>query len=103
MTDRLTATTAPYTIGVPPFRPGEEADFGGAFKEQPGDLWRPDPATCTSDDSAPHARGLLRVLNDAGEAKGEWDPKLDASELIQGLEYMTVSYTHLTLPTNDRV
>ena len=88
MTDRLTATTAPYTIGVPPFRPGEEVDFGGAFKEQPGDLWRPDPATCTADDSAPHARGLLRVLNDAGEAKGEWDPKLGASELIQGLEYM---------------
>ena len=88
MTERLTATTAPYTIGIPPFRPGEDADFGGAFKEQPGDLWRPDPATCTSDDSAPHARGLLRVLNDKGEAKGEWDPQLDSSELIQGLEYM---------------
>ena len=88
MTERLTATTAPYTIGIPPFRPGEDADFGGAFKEQPGDLWRPDPATCTSDDTTPHARGLLRVLNDNGEAKGEWDPKLDSSELIQGLEYM---------------
>ena len=37
MTERLTATTAPYTIGIPPFRPGEDADFGGAFKEQPGD------------------------------------------------------------------
>ncbi|MEC7168703.1 MAG: 3-methyl-2-oxobutanoate dehydrogenase (2-methylpropanoyl-transferring) subunit alpha, partial [Candidatus Thermoplasmatota archaeon] len=88
MTERLTATTAPYTIGIPPFRPGDDADFGGKFKQQPGDLWRPDPSTCTSDDTAPHSRGLLRVLNDEGEAKGEWDPKLDPSELIQGLEYM---------------
>ena len=88
MTERLTATTAPYTIGIPPFRPGEDADFGGAFKEQPGDLWRPDPVACTSDDTTPHARGLLRVLNDKGEAKGEWDPKLESTELIQGLEYM---------------
>ena len=88
MTERLTATTAPYTIGMPPFRPGEEADFGNKFKEQPGDLWRPDPATASSDDTAPHARGLIRVLDDKGEAKGEWDPKLDSSDLIQGLEYM---------------
>ena len=88
MTERLTATTAPYTIGIPPFRAGEDADFGGAFKEQPGDLWRPDPVACTSDDRTPHARGLLRGLNDKGEAKGEWDPKLESPELIQGLEYM---------------
>ena len=43
MTERVTATTTPYTIGRPPFRPGDEADFGGKFKEQPGDLNRPDP------------------------------------------------------------
>ena len=83
MTGRRTATTAPYTIGIPPFRPGEKADFGGSFKEQPEDLNRPDPATCTSDETNLHARGLVRVLDDNGEAKGEW----------------TVSYTHLTLPT----
>ena len=43
MSDRKTAVTTPYTIGTAPFRPGEEADFGGKFKEQPGDLNRPDP------------------------------------------------------------
>ena len=31
MPDRLTATEAPYTIGVPPFRPGDNPDFGGGF------------------------------------------------------------------------
>ena len=56
--------------------------------EQPGDLNRPDPTTCTTEDTAPHAKGLIRVLTDEGEAKGEWDPKLDAATLIQGLEYM---------------
>ncbi len=88
MTERSTVTTTPYTIGVAPFRPGDEPTFGGKFKEQPEDLNRPDPATCTTDDTADHARGLIRVLNDDGEAKGEWDPNLDPETLIQGLEYM---------------
>ena len=88
MTERRTATTAPYTIGIPPFRPGEKADFGGSFKEQPEDLNRPDPATCTSDETTLHARGLVRVLDDNGEAKGEWNPNLDKATMIEGLEYM---------------
>ena len=88
MTERLTATTAPYTIGIPRSDLEKRPILVGLSKNNQATLWRPDPATCTSDDTAPHARGLLRVLNDKGEAKGEWDPKLDASELIQGLEYM---------------
>ena len=88
MTERSTVTTSPYTIGVAPFRPGDKPTFGGAFVEQPGDLDRPDPATCSAEDTAPHAKGLIRVLNDDGEAIGEWDPQLDAATLIQGLEYM---------------
>ena len=51
MTGRKTAVTTPYTIGVPPFRPGEKADFGGKFKEQPEDLPRPDPAKSTAQDT----------------------------------------------------
>ena len=88
MTERSTVTTTPYTIGVAPFRPGDEPSFGEKFTEQPGDLTRPDPATCTAEDTADHAKGLIRVLTDEGEAKGEWDPGLSAETLIQGLEYM---------------
>ena len=88
MTERSTVTTTPYTIGVAPFRPGDTPSFGDKFVEQPGDLNRPDPATCSAQDTAPHASGLIRVLNDEGIAEGEWDPGLDAAELIQGLEYM---------------
>ena len=88
MTERVTATTTPYTIGRPPFRPGDDADFGGKFTEQPGDLNRPDPAKCNAQDTVAHASGLIRVLDDAGVASGQWNPQLDAETMIQGLEYM---------------
>ena len=88
MTDRKTLITSPYTLGAPPSRPGETTDFGGKWTEQPEDLWRPDPAKCSSQDTVPHASGLIRVLNDKGEAKGEWNPKLKSETLIEGLEYM---------------
>lgn len=87
MPERLTVSEAPYTIGIPPFRPGEKADFGGGFTEQPGDLNRPE-VTCTAQDTATHAVGLIRVLDDDHVASGEWDPKLDEETLLKGLEHM---------------
>ena len=51
MSDRKTAVTSPYVIGTAPFRPGDEADFGGKFTEQPNDLNRPDPTKCSADDT----------------------------------------------------
>ena len=59
MTERSTLTTTPYTIGVAPFRPGDEPSFGDRFIEQPGDLNRPDPATCSAQDTVAHASGLI--------------------------------------------
>ena len=87
MPERLTATEAPYTIGIPPFRPGEEADFGEGFVEQPGDLNRPE-VTCAAPDTATHAVGLIRVLDDEHVAHGEWNPNLDEETLLTGLEHM---------------
>ena len=88
MTERKTIATTPYTIGVAPFRPGDESSFGGAFTEKPGDLNRPDPAKCDSQDTVKHASGLIRVMDDDNKAKGDWDPGLSAETMIQGLEYM---------------
>ncbi|MBL6891061.1 MAG: thiamine pyrophosphate-dependent dehydrogenase E1 component subunit alpha [Candidatus Poseidoniaceae archaeon] len=88
MTERKTIATTPYTIGVAPFRPGDESSFGGSFTEKPGDLNRPDPAKCDSQDTVKHAFGLIRVMDDDNKAKGEWDPALSAETMIQGLEYM---------------
>ncbi len=87
MPERLTATEAPYTIGIPPFRPGEEADFGEGFVEQPGDLNRPE-VNCSAQDTATHAVGLIRVLDDEHVAHGEWNPNLDEETLLKGLEHM---------------
>ena len=87
MPERLTVSEAPYTIGIPPFRPGEEADFGEGFVEQPGDLNRPE-VNCSAQDTATHAVGLIRVLDDEHVAHGEWNPNLDEETLLKGLEHM---------------
>ena len=88
MSDRKTAVTSPYVIGTAPFRPGDEADFGGKFAEQPNDLNRPDPTKCQAEDTVKHASGLVSVLNDDHEAEGEWIPDISVEKLIVGLEYM---------------
>lgn len=82
------ATTSPYHVACPPFRPGDDSDFGGAWSWKPEDLSRPNPAECHASETHDHAHGLIRVLDDDGLAKGEWDPHLDASELVKGLEMM---------------
>ena len=88
MGERTTATTAPYTVGTAPFRPGDKPVFAKSFQEQPGDLTMPDPVKATADDTMAHAKGLLRVIDDDGNALGEWDPQLDEDSLKLGLEYM---------------
>ncbi|HJM18654.1 MAG TPA: thiamine pyrophosphate-dependent dehydrogenase E1 component subunit alpha [Candidatus Thalassarchaeaceae archaeon] len=76
-------------ISVPdaPFRPGDEASFG-TWPWKPSDLKRPDPSSCDSEETVELARGLVRVLDDDGNASGEWDPELNPEELREGLEHM---------------
>ena len=76
------------SIHVPdaPHRPGDETKF-----EQW--IWKPEDLTrldieCSVDDALNHATGLVRVLDDDHEAKGEWNPNLTSEELILGLEHM---------------
>ena len=88
MSENKGRTMENYTIPDAPFRPGDKADFGQKWKEQPSDLDRPDPVESSALDTEKHAHGLIRVLGDDNTASGEWDPKLDANELIQGLEMM---------------
>ena len=77
------------TLHVPtaPFRPGDEASFE-PLPWKPGDLQRPNPQKCSADDTTAHAHGLVRVLGDDDKASGDWNPKLSADELRQGLEHM---------------
>ena len=88
MSEKASTTGEPYTVPSAPFRPGDEADFGGSWKEQPSDLNRPDPIDCEASETYDHAHGLIRVLGDDNIAAGEWNPELNAKELIKGLEMM---------------
>jgi len=76
-------------IDVPdaPFRPGEEASFE-SWTWKPGDLPRPNPENCHFQDTVELASGLVRVLDDEGNASGQWDPGLTANQLRTGLEHM---------------
>ena len=76
-------------IHVPdaPFRPGEEASFEN-WPWKPGDFPMPDPKNCHFEDTLELANGLVRVLDDDGNASGEWNPGLSSEELLTGLEHM---------------
>ena len=76
-------------IDVPdaPFRPGEEAVFE-SWPWKPGDLSKPDAKSCLPQDTLELANGLVRVMDDDGNASGEWDPKLSVDRMKAGLEHM---------------
>ena len=76
------------TLHIPdaPHRPGDSPDFE-KWTWTPEDLKRL-KIDCSVDDTREHANGLVRVLNDEYEAKGEWNPNLKSEELKIGLEHM---------------
>jgi len=76
------------TLHIPdaPNRPGDSPDFE-KWTWTPEDLKRL-KIDCSVNDTREHANGLVRVLNDNHEAKGEWNPNLKSEELKIGLEHM---------------
>jgi 2-oxoisovalerate dehydrogenase E1 component alpha subunit len=76
-----------WTLPGPPHRPGEEPRYS-RFRQQPGELERPDPLA-PARELRPHATALVRVLSDDGvRASGEWQPQLEPIVLQRGLEAM---------------
>jgi len=77
------------TLHVPdaPFRPGEKPDFSNLELPKAGDAKRPKVMVEPSE-IRDLAFSLVRVLDDKHEAVGQWDPKLDASVLKEGLRHM---------------
>ncbi len=84
-------------IPEPKTRPGQAADFSGVDVSHAGAAPRPDIA---ADPSAMRdlAYGLIRVLDDHGEAVGPWDPRLAADTLLAALRAMM-----LTRAYDDRI
>ena len=72
------------------FRPGDVPDFGYLNLPGVGEARRPG-FDAKASETRDLAYGLVRVLNENGEATGEWDPKLDPEILRRGLRAMLLT------------
>jgi 2-oxoisovalerate dehydrogenase E1 component alpha subunit len=74
----------------PPARPGEVPDFSYVQLSAAGAVARPD-VNARARDIGSLSSDLVRVLDDAGEAVGPWNPHLDAADLQIGLRHMLLT------------
>ncbi len=83
---------APLSLHIPEpaRRPGAAPDFSGLRLSAAGEVGRSDPQTAASD-LRDLAFGLIRVLDDDGQAQGPWRPELGASALKAGLAAMVLT------------
>ncbi len=77
-------------IPEPPARPGEEADFSHIQVTPAGETPRPD-SSAAAHDLRDMAFGLVRVMDDAGQAVGPWDPRLSPDALRTMLRDMALT------------
>ncbi len=77
-------------IPEPKFRPGDEADFSDVIIPDIDAIPRPEE-NCAPKAMQNLAYGLVRVLDNNGDAKGSWDPKLDAETLRLMLRNMMLT------------
>ena len=84
--------TTPLSLRVPEpsGRPGDKPDFSHLKIDAPGAVTRPDVGAAPAE-MRDHAFGLIRVLDDNGQAVGPWDPKLDPETLRRGLKAMILT------------
>lgn len=92
MNDSRRSNRPPLSLHIPepPARPGEEADFSDIQVMPAGVTPRPDSF------AAPHsmrdlAFGLVRVLDDDGQAVGPWNPRLSADAMRAILRNMALT------------
>ncbi len=90
--DAPRANLPPLSLHVPEprFRPGDEADFSDLAIPLAGAARRPDTAE-PADRFHELAYGLIRVLDDAGNAVGPWDPRLDGEAKRKMLRSMALT------------
>ncbi|RME67073.1 MAG: 3-methyl-2-oxobutanoate dehydrogenase (2-methylpropanoyl-transferring) subunit alpha [Alphaproteobacteria bacterium] len=77
-------------VPEPRFRPGDTVDFSNLRFPAPGETRRPAVDTA-HEEMTDLAYGLIRVLDEAGQAQGPWDPKLSAEVLRRGLADMVLT------------
>ncbi len=77
-------------VPEPPARPGGEPDFSHLKIPPAGALPKP-PVDVPADEIRDHAYGMIRVLDDDGNAVGPWDPGLDPELMRKGLRAMQLT------------
>ncbi|MGL5837680.1 MAG: thiamine pyrophosphate-dependent enzyme [Sphingorhabdus sp.] len=77
-------------IPEPKFRPGDDADFSDVMVPDVDAIARPDENSAPADIRG-LAFGLIRVLDNSGDAKGSWNPGLDADQLRLMLRNMMLT------------
>jgi 2-oxoisovalerate dehydrogenase E1 component alpha subunit len=77
-------------IPEPRFRPGDQVDFSNLSIPKAGAQPRPE-IDVAAKETRDLAYGLIRVLDEQGQACGPWDPKLDIAVLKRGLEAMMLT------------
>ena len=77
-------------IPEPEARPGDTPVFDRSLIPEPGDTRRPE-TTAIEAEMRDLPYGLVRVLNDAGEASGPWNPDLPVATLQAGLRAMLLT------------
>ena len=79
-----------FKIPTPPARPGEMADFSYLDVPPAGSVDRPDTDTAPPE-MRDLAYGLIRVLDDNGNAVGPWAPEVESAALHEGLRAMVMT------------
>ena len=74
-------------VPEPATRPGDAPTFDHLDFDAPGRVPRPAP-DCTVDETKPHGRALIRVLDDEGHAQGPWADAMTPDEGIAALRAM---------------
>ena len=93
----MTANRLDLYIPEPDARPGDQPRFGDLHLCGPGEVRRPDTRTDEAEmRDLPY--GLIRVLDDQGNAVGPWAPSIATDVLRKGLRAMMV-----TRATDDRL
>ncbi len=77
-------------VPEPPYRPGDTPDFSHIKIPAEHSPSRPDPMI-DAYGTQEQATGLIRVLKLDGTPCGDWDPKLDADTLREGLRHMMLT------------
>ncbi len=88
-TDRANLQPLALYVPEPKFRPGDAVDFASVDVPPAGSARRPDTAD-KADSFHELAYTLVRVLDDAGQAVGPWNPKLAPDMLRRMLRSMVL-------------